>query len=96
MDFVCNLPLFMIIASLFSGALCLLLGKRAAYVVCSILLSVLILFDAVTLHYTAVHGSFTYSMGEFPAPWGNEIRAGVLECVVLLIFLIVLFDQPSE
>ena len=90
MDLVCSLPLFMIIASLFCGAVCLMLGKRTAYILSAVLLCVLILFDAAVLRYTALHGSITYPMGEFPAPWGNEIRAGVLECVVLLVFLVVL------
>ena len=90
MPFVCNLPLFMIIASLFSGVLCLLLKKRAAHFVSSTLLVLLTIADAVTLYYTARHGAFTYTMGEFPAPWGNEIRAGALECLILLVFLIVM------
>ena len=90
MNLICSFPLFMIIASLFSGAVCLLLGKRAACAVSAALLSVLIVLDAVLLRYTRINGAFTYTMGEFPAPWGNEIRAGVLECFVLLIFLIVL------
>ena len=28
--------------------------------------------------------SYTYMMGHFPAPWGNEIRAGVLEAGMAL------------
>ena len=39
------------------------------------------------LRYTMVRGAFTYVMGEFPAPWGNEIRAGVLEALLALFFL---------
>ena len=34
--------------------------------------------------------AFTYPMGEFPAPWGNEIRAGALEALMALVFLVVL------
>lgn len=90
MDFVCSLPLFMIIASLFSGVLCLLLKKKAAYTLSSILLGFVTVSDAIVLYYTSVHSTFTYPMGEFPAPWGNEIRAGVLECIILLVFMIVL------
>lgn len=30
--------------------------------------------------------SYTYMMGHFPAPWGNEIRAGQLEAVTALFF----------
>ena len=90
MSFVCNLPLFMIIAGLFSGVLCLLLGKRSSYCVTGVLMSFTVLADVLVLYHTREHGSFTYTMGEFPAPWGNEIRAGVLECVVLLAFMVVL------
>ena len=36
--------------------------------------------SAVLLVYLMGKGtSYTYMMGHFPAPWGNEIRAGVLE-----------------
>ena len=31
-------------------------------------------------------GYFTYSAGYFPAPWGNELRAGLLEAVLALGF----------
>ncbi|MCR4691573.1 MAG: sodium:proton antiporter [Lachnospiraceae bacterium] len=42
------------------------------------------------LWYVAYTGQpFTYVMGEFPAPWGNEIRAGILEGMIALTFLIV-------
>ena len=30
--------------------------------------------------------TFTYAMGHFPAPWGNELRAGPLEAVLSLAF----------
>ena len=90
MDFVCNIPLFMIIGSLFSGPLCMMLKGRAAKRWTVILEIVLCILSAVLLAYTARNGSFTYVMGEFPAPWGNEIRAGVLECTVLLVFCVIL------
>ena len=93
MSLVCSLPLFMIIGGLLTGAVCLLLrGPGAFRLVC-----LLVLFqtaaDAVVLRYTRQNGVFTYSMGEFSAPWGNEIRAGVLECTVLLVFLLVLLSS---
>jgi multicomponent Na+:H+ antiporter subunit D len=34
--------------------------------------------------------SFTFMMGHFPAPWGNEIRAGLLEAGMALFFCIVM------
>ena len=90
MSFVWNLPLFMIVGCLFSGALCLLLKGRTACRYSAVLTIGLILADILVLHFTAKTGSFTFSMGEFPAPWGNEIRAGTLECSVLLVFLCVI------
>jgi multicomponent Na+:H+ antiporter subunit D len=33
---------------------------------------------------------FTFMMGHFPAPWGNEIRAGLLEAGMALFFCIVM------
>ena len=30
--------------------------------------------------------SFNFAMGHFPAPWGNELRAGPLEAVLSLVF----------
>ena len=34
--------------------------------------------------------SYTYMMGHFPAPWGNEIRAGVLEGLTATVFGVVM------
>ena len=90
MQFVVNFPLFSVVLSLFSGALCFMLPGKAArrYTMCyEALLTILSLF---VLQYTYVNGAFTYVMGEFPAPWGNEIRAGVLEATTALIFMIIM------
>ena len=32
--------------------------------------------------------SFNFPMGHFPAPWGNELRAGPLEAVLSLVFCV--------
>ncbi len=91
MSFITNFPLFTIVLSLFSGVLCTMLGGKAArrYTICYE--CVLIALAACILTYTVRTGAaFTYVMGEFPAPWGNEIRAGVLESLLALAFLIVM------
>ena len=91
MDFNRNFPLFSIILSLFSSVLCTLLGPRAARRYTVVLEHTLILMAAAVLWYTVRTGaSFTYVMGEFPAPWGNELRAGVLEALMVLCFLVIL------
>ncbi len=91
MDFIRNFPLFTIVLSLFSGVLCFLLpgkaAKRYTFIYEGILL---VLVGSVLLYTIRTGGSFTYVMGEFPAPWGNEIRAGVLESLLALAFVIIL------
>ena len=91
MEFIWNFPLFTIVLSLFSGVLCTVLPKKAAKRYTKIFESVLIVLVFCVLVFTIQRGgSFTYVMGEFPAPWGNEIRAGVLEALVALVFLVVM------
>ncbi len=91
MNFICNFPLFTIVFSLFSGPLCMMLRGRAAKYYTIIYECVLIILCGTVLWYTISSGQpFTYSMGEFSAPWGNEIRAGVLEGLTAFLFMIVM------
>lgn len=91
MNVIWNFPLFTVVLSLFSGVLCMMLSPRSARNYTIAYESVLIVMVSCVLGYLIRTGkSFTYSMGEFPAPWGNEIRAGILEAMIALLFLIVL------
>lgn len=91
MDFITNFPLFTIVLSLFSGVLMLMLKGKTARNYTIVYESVLIVLVSCVLWYTLETGTaFTYVMGEFPAPWGNEIRAGVLEAVLALAFLVIM------
>ena len=91
MDFIRNFPLFTIVLSLFSGVLCYLLKGKTARRYTILYECVLVVLTGCVLYYTITTGEpFTYTMGEFPAPWGNEIRAGVLEAMLALVFLIVM------
>lgn len=91
MDFVCNIPFFSILLSLFSGTICSVLpGKAAKWVNTAVIVTVAVM-SAFLLRYEIVTGeSFVYMMGHFPAPWGNEIRAGVLEASLALFFCIIM------
>ena len=92
MDFVRNFPLFSIVLSLFSGVLCTMLDGKKAERYTTVYELFLIALNGAVLRYVLQTGeSFTYVMGEFPAPWGNEIRAGVLEALLGLFFRLVLF-----
>lgn len=91
MDFVQNFPCFSIILCLFAGILSSGLKDNAATRVNTCLLGIVTLLSGATLLYTLQTGqSFVYVMGKFPAPWGNEIRAGVLEALTALFFCVIM------
>lgn len=91
MDFVQNFPCFSVILCLFAGILSSGLKDKAAMRVNTCLLGIVTLLSGATLLYTLHTGqSFVYVMGKFPAPWGNEIRAGVLEALTALFFCVIM------
>ena len=87
MEFVQNLPFFGIVLALFSGVLCSILKRKFARVVCLGLVTAELVASLLVLLFVLRTGeSYVYMMGHFPAPWGNEIRAGVLEALTALFF----------
>ena len=78
--------------SMFSGIVSSILpGKWARRLNIAMILTVGCL-SAWLLHFVATSGigSYTYMMGHFPAPWGNELRIGVLEACMALFFCIIM------
>ena len=91
MDFVQNFPAVSILLCLFAGIISSGLRKNAARFVNKALLLTEIVLNACVLLYTVRTGeAYVYVMGKFPAPWGNEIRAGVLEALMALFFCIIM------
>lgn len=92
MNFICNFPFFSILLSLFSGTVCSVLSGKAAKAVNRVVIIVVGIMSAVLLFYLcSIDECFVYWMGHFPAPWGNEIRAGVLEAGMALFFCIIMY-----
>lgn len=92
MNFICNFPFFSILLSLFSGTICSVLPAKAAKVVNRAVIIVIGLLSAILLLYLLSVGEpFVYWMGHFPAPWCNEIRAGVLEAGMAMFFCIIMY-----
>ena len=88
MDFIRNFPFFSIILSMFSGILCSVLPAKAARAVNTAVITIVGGLSAVLLWYVTVTGEcYTYMMGHFPAPWGNEIRVGILEAFMAVLKL---------
>ena len=91
MDCIRNFPMFSVVLSLFSGVLCTMLSGKTARIYTILYESVLAVMMTAILRYTVMTGeAFTYVMGEFPAPWGNELRAGTLEASIAVLFIAVM------
>lgn len=89
-----NFPCFSIVLCMAAGILSTLMkGKQAKWVTLSVVTLVSLLSAGTLLHVLSTGSSFVYTMGKYPAPWGNEIRAGVLEALLATVFsLVMLFS----
>lgn len=91
MDIIRNFPCISIILCLFAGIISSGLRDKAAMWINTLLLTVNVGLSICTLLYTLFIGEpFVYVMGKFPAPWGNEIRAGILEALLALFFCVIM------
>ena len=88
MDFLRNMPFFCIILSMVSAVIISIMSDRVARVFSLCVIGAVSVMSALTFFYDQ---SYTYYMGHFPAPWGNEIRVGILEALTATIFSIVMF-----
>ncbi len=94
MAFVQNFPFFCILLALITAVVTSVLSSSKARLVTLAMLTLSVILNAAVMLYTLRTGeSYVYLMGHFPAPWGNEIRAGILETVsATLLSLVVLLS----
>lgn len=91
MQFVQNFPFFCILLTLICAVITSVLKGRAARRMTLFVILAVSAMNAAVMAYTLRTGeSYVYMMGHFPAPWGNEIRVGVLETVTMMIFCFVI------
>ena len=92
MEFVQNVPFFCIMLSMFSGTVSSVLPAKCARRLNAAMLTVVTALSGWLLQHLIVSqmGSYTYMMGHFPAPWGNELRVGVLEAGMALFFSVIM------
>jgi len=91
MDIIRNFPSFGIMACLFAGIVSSVLPRKAAKILNYTLIIVVGLMNICVLGYTIYTGEFyVYRMGNFPAPWGNELRAGMLEGMIATFFCLIM------
>lgn len=91
MAFVQNFPFFSIMLCMFSGTVSSVLPAKAAKWLNTCVVALVGVMSASLLVFLYRTGEpFVYWMGHFPAPWGNEIRAGLLEAGMALVFCIIM------
>ena len=92
MPFVNNVPFFSIFIAMVTGVITpLIKNGRKAFRVTEAATALIGVLSAWLLWETAVNDYyFTYMMGHFPAPWGNELRAGPLEAMLSMVFCVVM------
>ena len=92
MAFCLNFPLFLIVLSFICAAVSSVLSGRAARACSLSLTAISFAANTVLFRYAFAEASvFTYMMGHYPHPWGNELRIGPLEAFISLFFSLVLF-----
>ena len=91
MEWIRNFPFFAILLAMVSGPVSSVLPGRHARRVSFLVVITSGLLSVCTLAYVLYTGeAFTYQMGAFPAPFGNEIRAGVLEAMTATFFCLIM------
>ena len=88
-----NIPFFSILLFLFLPAVTSVLRARRARALCLSALTLSLCLSVFLLGRMCVPGTsaFTFRMGHFPAPWGNEIRCGRLEAFLSVVFQSIMF-----
>ena len=86
-----NLPLLMIVLPLMCAVISSVLpGKGARGLMTGLSLFSLLAMGFLLWQVNEEGASYIYVMGEIGAPFGNELRIGVTECLIGLLFMLVL------
>lgn len=92
MNIVLNFPCFSILLCMFAAIISSALpGKIARWLNTAVVAAAGIMSGFLFYLAFSTGKSYTYVMGHFPAPFGNELRFGTLEAGMALFFCIIMF-----
>lgn len=87
MDFQQHLPFISILTALLAAIITpLFKDRKTSRSISIIVMTIIVTLSAILTVYTYKVGYFTYQLGHYPAPWGNELRAGSFESIMALTF----------
>lgn len=91
-DWVQNIPFCCIFLAMIAGIVTPLMPNHKTVRTVSLGMITLntVLSFLLLMAFTRGKPTFTFMMGHFPAPWGNELRAGPLEALMAFTFCIVM------
>ena len=91
MSLIQNVPLFTIVLSLLCAVVSFVGGRKVSRCASIALLSLSTLAQGSLMIYCYVNRlSYTFMMGHYPAPWGNELAIGVTESSMAFLFALVM------
>ncbi|MFQ6960032.1 MAG: complex I subunit 5 family protein [Clostridium sp.] len=91
MSFVQNVPCFSILAAMFAAIITSAVkGKAARWISIGISAAIGVATAFLLAFLMGTGESYVYVMGHFPAPWGNELRFGMLEAAMALLFCVIM------
>lgn len=83
MPFVANFPFFCIILTMAGGIISSILkSKKAYWVNVGVVFTCFIMSLTLLINMIIDPQAYTFMMGHFPAPWGNEIKFGPFEAMM--------------
>ena len=90
MSLIQNIPAASILFLMLAGIITLLLPAKSARRVANFTIFSVVILSLILLAYFKENAlPYTYSMGHYGAPLGNELRAGILEAAMAVMFSLV-------
>lgn len=88
-----NIPFFTIFLAILSGIITSLIkdGKVACKIHLIVVGTICVLSGILCMYTVEMQKIFTYTLGSYVAPWGNELRGGPLESTMATVFTAVIF-----